>query len=293
MLDWNDLRYMMAVAEHGSTLAAGNVLKVSQTTVARRISALEEALGASLFYRQQSGYRPTALCLALLEPTRSIAEQVDMIGAIAQAFKRQLSQTVRVTASELYGVTLLPPILQALRSAHPDIHVELDMSDERRDLATGAADVAVRIGPMPNDAGLKIRRVAHDRWAVYCSMDYGREHGIPTNMDAMKNRPFIGGGGPAVWKIYSEWLIAAGLKDAVTIHFNSALGLLAAVRSGAGLSVLPTIIAENQPDLVRCLPPSQDVRPIWIATHERSQDDAAVRTVSQFLGDALQRLPGA
>ena len=59
MLDWNDLHYMLAVADRGSTLAAGNTLKVSQTTVARRISALESALGATLFYRQQSGYRPT------------------------------------------------------------------------------------------------------------------------------------------------------------------------------------------------------------------------------------------
>lgn len=292
MLDWDDLHSMLAVANHGSTLAAGKALKVSQTTVARRISALEATLGTALFYRQQSGYRPTLLCEALLQPARARAREAETISAITDAYRRQLKSTVRVSSTELYGVTILPPLLQKLHDAHPDIHVELDMSDERRDLATGAADVAMRIGPMPTDAGLKIRRVANDRWAVYCSVGYSQEYGIPTNIEQMKGRPFIGGGGPYIWRIYSDWLQTAGLEDAVTIHFNNALGLLAAVRSGAGLSVLPMIIAENLPDLVRCLPPARDHRPIWVATHERSANDPAVRTVSLFLAENLSRLPG-
>lgn len=293
MLDWNDLRYMIAVADRGSTLAAGQALRVSQTTVARRISALETALGADLFYRQQSGYRPTTLCDALIARARTVAGEVDVIHAIADTHRRQLSGTVLVTASELYGVTLLPPLLQALRTAHPDIHVELDLSDGRRDLATGAADIAVRLGAMPTDAGLKIRRVAYDRWAVYCSQSYAREHGVPSNIDEMASRAIIGGGGPGVWAIYSQWLRASGLDNAVTIHFSSSTGLLAAVRSGVGLSVLPTLIGENEPELIRCLTPPSDKRPVWIATHERSADRPAVRAVSDFLADRIARLPGA
>ena len=293
MLDWNDLRYMIAVAERGSTLAAGQALRVSQTTVARRISALEAALGANLFYRQQSGYRPTALCEALLGPARNVAGEVDNITMLADTHRRQLSGTVLVTATELYGVTILPPILQALRSAHPDIHVELDMSDRSRDLATGAADVAIRLGAMPTEAGLKIRRVAYDRWAVYCSQSYAREHGVPATVGEMAGRAIIGGGGPGVWAIYSEWLRGAGLDNAVTIHFGSPTGLLAAVRSGVGLSVLPTLIGENEPDLIRCLSPSSDKRPVWIAAHERAADRPAVRAVSDFLAERIARLPGA
>lgn len=293
MLDWNDLRYMIAVADRGSTLAAGQALRVSQTTVARRISALETALGADLFYRQQSGYRPTSLCDALIARARGVAGEVDAIHAIADTHRRQLSGTVLVTASELYGVTLLPPLLQALRTAHPDIHVELDLSDGRRDLATGAADIAVRLGAMPTDAGLKIRRVAYDRWAVYCSQSYAREHGVPANIDEMASRAIIGGGGPGVWAIYSEWLRSSGLDNAVTIHFGSATGLLAAVRSGVGLSVLPTLVGENEPDLIRCLSPAADRRPVWIATHERVANRPAVRAVSDFLAERIARLPGA
>lgn len=293
MLDWNDLRYMIAVAERGSTLAAGQSLRVSQTTVARRISALEQAIGGDLFYRQQSGYRPTALCEALLPHARAVAAEVNIVATLADTHRRQLSGVVRVTTTELYGVTILPPLLQALQAAHPDIHVELDISDGRRDLATGAADVALRLGSMPTDAGLKIRRVAYDRWAVYCSRTYARDHGVPANIGEMASRAIIGGGGPGIWAIYSEWLRASGLENAVTIHFGSSTGLLAAVRSGVGLSVLPTIIGENEPDLIRCLAPSPDKRSVWIATHERAANRPAVRAVSDFLAERIIRLPGA
>ena len=292
MLDWNDLRYMLAVADHGSTLAAGQTLKVSQTTVARRISALEETLGATLFYRQQSGYKPTPLCESLIEPARAMAREVARISTIVDTHNRSISGTVRMTATELYGVTILTTLLQELRRLHPDIHVELDLADERRDLATGEADVALRIGPMPKDAGLKIRRVAYDRWAVYCSVEYGRQNGFPVSIADMAGRPFIGGGGPIVWRTYSEWLEKSGLDNAVTIHFNNMVGLLSAVRSGVGLTVMPTVIAENLPDLVRCLPPDKAMRPVWIATHERSANNPAVRTVANFLAERLTKLPG-
>lgn len=292
-LDWNDLRYMIAVADQGSTLAAGQLLGVSQTTVARRISALEAALGGDLFYRQQSGYRPTPLCDSLLDHVRAMAVEADTIADLAAAHRRQLSDTVLITATDLYGATIFPPLLQKLRELRPEIHVELDMSDAPRDLSTGAADIALRIGTVAHDPGLKIRRVAYDRWTVYCSHGYARDHGAPRTIADMRALAIVGGGGPIIWAHFSHWLHHMGLEDAVTIHFGSASGLLGAVRAGVGVSVLPTIVGDNLPDLTRCMPPSQHRSPVWLVTHDRSRDRPAVRAVTDFLAEQIPRLPGA
>jgi DNA-binding transcriptional LysR family regulator len=106
MFDWNDLRYFLAVAEAGSTLAAGRALRVSQTTVARRITALEEALELQLFDRQQSGYVLTPAGEALLAKGKAVADASADFARAASAQARDLSGTVRLTTLELYAVTI-------------------------------------------------------------------------------------------------------------------------------------------------------------------------------------------
>lgn len=146
MMDWNDLRHFLAVAETGSTLAARRQLAISQTTVARRIAALEAALGVRLFERRQAGYRLTKAGEALIEPARAVAAAADRFAESAATRARAISGSVRLTADELISVTLLPPILQALHEALPGIRIELDVADDKRDLAAGQAEVALRSG---------------------------------------------------------------------------------------------------------------------------------------------------
>ena len=90
--------------------------------------------------------------------------------------------------------------------------------------------------------------------------------------------------------MYREWLAANGLEDAVAFHHSSSVGLLAAVRAGAGLAALPCIVAENAPDLIRCLPPREETRGIWLLTHERYRHEPRVRAVIDFLAPRLVAL---
>ncbi len=291
MFDWNDLRYFLAVAESGSTLAAGRTLRVSQTTVARRIAALEEALGLALFERRQAGYTLTPAGEALLAPARQLSGAASAVSEAAAALSREASGTVRLTTLEIYAVTVLPPILRDLHAAHPTIHIELDTSEEARDLAAGAADVALRGSNAPSGGGLVGRRIAPDPWTLYCSRSYAEAHGVPRNRAELARHPLIGGGGEKVWRMYRAWLQRHGLEGNVAIHHDTMTGLLAAMRSGFGLAVLPSFVGDHDPDLVRCLPPIDgDPAALWLLTHERVRHTPRVRLVLDFLYDGLTRL---
>ena len=291
MFDWNDLRYFIAVADSGSTLAAGRALRVSQTTVARRIAALEEALALTLFERRQAGYALTPAGEDLLGPARQMQGAAGALAETASGMAREASGTVRLTTIEIYAVTLLPGILRELHEAHPAIHIELGTSEEPRDLASGAADIALRGSTGPTGAGLVGRRITFDPWTLYCSRGYAEAHGVPRTRDELTGHTLIGGGGEKVWHRYQAWLQRHGLETGVAMHHDSVTGLLAAVRSGFGLAVLPTFVADLDPELVRCLPPRKgDPAALWLLTHERLRHTPRIRLVLDFLAERLTAL---
>lgn len=109
VFDWDDLRAFLAVAETGSTLAAGKRLRVSQTTAARRVAALEQALGLTLFERRPAGYALTPAGEALVEPARAVAAAAGTVAETAASLSRELTGTVRLTTLEIYAATILPP----------------------------------------------------------------------------------------------------------------------------------------------------------------------------------------
>lgn len=290
MYDWNDLKAFLAVAETGSTLAAAQAMRVSQTTVARRIAALEAATGVTLFERRQAGYALTPVGEAMLASAVAVRDAADRFGEAASARSRDAGGTVSLTVMEIIAVTILPPILRDLRAEHPAIHIQLDTSDEPRDLAAGAADIAIRSSKQPSGAGLVGRRVADNAWTVYCSRDYADRHGVPHTREELAKHPFIGGGG-GVWEPYRAWLRQYGLEESVVMQYDTATGLLSGVRAGMGLSVLPAYLADREPDLIRCLPPrSDDTTGLWLLTHERLRHVPRVRLVLDFLARELTRL---
>lgn len=291
MFDWNDLRVFLAVAQTGSTLASGRALGINQTTVARRVAVLEEALGLTLFERRQSGYALTPAGETLVGPARDVEAAAVRFVDAAAAQAREVSGTVRLTTQEIYAVTILAPILRDLHDAYPGIHIELDTSNEIRDLSAGAADVALRASKTLSGGGLVGRRVANDPWTVYCSRSYAAAHGIPRSRKELHAHPIIAGGGDSVWPYYSAWLKRNGLEGTVAMHHSSPTGLLATVRAGFGLAALPSFVADRDPDLIRCLRPApDDTIGMWLVTHERLRHTPRVRVVLDFLAERLTRL---
>ena len=291
MFDWNDARHLIAVAETGSTLAAAQRLRVSQTTVARRIAALEEALHVVLFERRSTGYQLTDQGRALLSHALEIARHADRLVDAASTSVREVSGVVRLTMPEIYAGTILAPILRDFHRAFPGVRLELDTSGALRDLASGAADVALRLCVRPSGGGLVGRRVAVDRWSVYCSRAYAAERGQPSTRRALAEHVLIGGGEPAMRRHYREWLALNSLEEAVAMEHDSSLGILSAVRAGAGLAALPCLVADREPELIRCLPPApQHDRGIWLLTHERLRDMPRIRATLDFLAKRIVAL---
>jgi DNA-binding transcriptional LysR family regulator len=289
-LDWNDLRYFLAVARGGSTLSASKALRVSQTTVARRITALEESVGLTLFEKRPAGYALTPSGDELLVHAEAVEAAALNFDSAAARSTRDLSGTVRITTEEIFAVTLLGPLLRELHDLHPDIVIELDTVQAVRDLGAGEADIALRSTMLEQGSGLVGRRLCDDDWTLYCSRDYAARHGVPANLEELRNHAIIGGGGGNLWRHYQAWLRSLGLEDRVAMHHASSTGLLAGVRSGFGIAVLPCIVADAEPDLVRCLPPrAEHGRVMWLLTHERVRHAPRVRTVIDFLYERLKR----
>ena len=290
MLDWNDLRYFLAVTDGGSTLAAGRALQVSQTTVARRIAALEESLGLLLFERRQAGYALTPAGESLVARARQVEAATMGFAETSAALARDTSGTVRITTQEIFANTLLGPMLRELHERHPEIVIELNTHMDLLDLGGGEADIALRSTAEEPPAGTVGRRLCIDDWTLYCSREYAAIHGIPQNREDLKKHAIIGGGGGKLWVHYEAWLRKLGLEDRVAMHHSTSTGLLSGVRSGFGLGVLPCIVADAEPDLVRCLPPRTDHhREMWLLTHERVRQTPRVRRVIDFLYERLMR----
>lgn len=290
MFDWNDARFFVAVADTGSTLAAGRLLRVSQTTVARRIAALEESLGLTLFDKRRAGYTLTAAGETLLLEARALHAAAEALADAASAQKRETGGTVRLTTEESYANGVLTPMLRELHELRPDIIIELDASEELRDLEAGAADIAVRVAKEMTGSGLVGRKIGTDLWTVYCSRSYADAHGVPRNRRELASHPLIGGGGGRVGRYYGMWLKENGLDHAVAMTHGSVTGIIAAVRSGVGCAALPCMVAELDDQLVRCLPATTNGgMEIWLLTHERLRHSPRIRTVLDFLGDRLKR----
>jgi DNA-binding transcriptional LysR family regulator len=290
-MDWNDLRYFLAVARDGSTLSAGRSLRVSQTTVARRIAALEEALGVRLFEKRQAGYSLTPAGEQLLDKATAVESSATAFESAAAANARDLSGRVKITTEEIYAIALLAPLLPDLRQLHPEILIDLDTSQAVRNLGAGEADISLRsTSEQSQPAGVVGRQICIDDWTLYCSKDYAARHGAPRTIEEIKGHPIIGGGGGNLWIHYQAWLKELGLEGQVAMHHATSGGLLSGVRSGFGIAVLPCVVGDSDPDLHQCLPPrTKHGRVLWLFTHDRVRHTPRVRAVIDFLYERLSR----
>jgi len=292
MFDWNDLRYFLATARHESTLKASAALGVNQTTVARRIKALETALGVALFRRQQSGYRITEEGRAVLDLATAAEKAADALEHKIRSRQRNVSGTVRVTGTEYMARALLAPAASLLRTRHSGINAEIIVSDRRLDLAAGEADIALRAGGANEQPDIVRRRMPDTLWAIYASRAFLHDFGMPESEADIARYPVIVGEGIVAAAPPIAYLESKAGPGRIAFRSNSLPGLVAAAESGLGLAALPAIAAAGTPELLRCdaLPsfPAQ----LWICWHESRRDDPLIRLVSGVLSEVVMARAG-
>lgn len=262
MLDWNDLRVFLAVARTGSTVAAGRRLGVNQTTVARRVAALEAAVGAQLFDRRREGYVLRADAGDLVVTAEAVEAQAGVFADQARALVRGLTRLV-ITANESMANIIVAPAVRAFHAEHPEVRVDIAISTRTLDLDRGEADIALRTAPAPPEGDLAVRRLGEGYWAAYCNADYAARRGAPAGPAALAGHTVL------TLEHAAASRLATLASDAQSELRDSMGDLVVAVRAGLGVASLPCIVGDAQPDFVRCFMQDDPVTPVWLIHHRR------------------------
>ena len=266
MFDWNDLKYFLAVAHHGSTIAAGKALGISQSTVHRRLSELERKIGRSLVTRHSTGYRLTKFARELQPYAERVESAIEQLERHVSDAARDHAGVIRLTCPEPI-VSRLTPLIEQFHSLHPKLRVEFVISDRYVDLLKGEADVALRSGlafqSVASDNELVGRKIADSLCAVYASRKYIERHGKPGCVEDLSLHPLVSLDESASKIRVLQWLTGAVPDAKVAVQISSVLGLVEAVKSGIGIAPLPTFIADDEKDLVRVLGPIPELARSW------------------------------
>ena len=282
--DWQLCRSFLAVLREGSLSAAARRLGQTQPTLGRQIAALEAALGQTLFTRSTDGLHPTDVALALAPHAETMAAAAAALLRAASGDEATLRGSVRLTASEFIGGAVLPPMLTLFRDLHPEVEIELSLSDRNEDLSRRDADLAVR-NVAPTQAALVTRRIGEAPVKLFAHRRYAAAHGLPSSLAELERHAMLGHPDHA-----ARARAILGFAPRFSFRCESALGLLAAVRAGVGIGYLQTGVASRNPDLVPVLPELVVARVgIWLAMHEGLRTTRRVRALFDHLGVELTR----
>ncbi|MCL2430400.1 MAG: LysR family transcriptional regulator [Alphaproteobacteria bacterium] len=284
---WNELRTFVEVARDGSLSAAARRLGLTQPTVGRHIDTLEASLGLTLFTRSSRGLTPTAAAVALVPHAQAMAVAAAAFGRTASGEAASDRGTVRLTASEVVGYEVLPAILAAFRRDHPDIAIELVLTNRTEDLARRDADIAVRM-VRPTQSGLVARRIGTSRLALYAHRDYLARFGEPRSLADLASHCVIG------FDRDNRSFRSAGsfakqlTRDDFGFRCDSDLAQIAALRAGVGIGGCQENIARRTPELVQVLPNAfHHALEVWLLMHEDLKMTRRVRLLFDHLAAGL------
>lgn len=280
-IDWQDLRYLLEVVRTGTLTAAASKLGVNQTTVSRRITALESALNAPLFDRTAAGWQITPVGEAVMRYVDAISDEVHSIGRLVQVDRQELSGKLRVTAPDACIQGLLMPPLDVFSRMYPEIDIDVIATDGILDLAVHDADVAFRATnkPPPNVLGTHIADFAY---TVYASNAlYAQYLEKPESIGGISWAD-DGRGTP-------QWMRAAFPDMQVRYRANSLNVAFNMVRQGLGFALLPCGLGDASSRLCRVPVDYESPRTgFWLLSHIDLRTTARIRIFRDFMLDAIK-----
>jgi DNA-binding transcriptional LysR family regulator len=286
--DWNDLRYFLAVARTGSTIAAAKLLGVNQSTVQRRLAVLEEAVGRKLVERLPSGYRLTSFGDELRPHAEAVEVAVANFDRRIAAADTAPSGTVRLTCAEGMAYRFIPRMLDVFHARYPGLRVDLIIADRYLDLAKGEADIALRAGES-KDSALICRKLADTPWALYASRSYAGRHDCVDGTDNLDRHAIIHFDGELEHLGVSKWLRSVAPNAVVTARSNHVIGMLLTVKSGVGIGPLPVQIGDMEDDLVRVHDPvPESMSSVYLLVHPDLRNVPRVRALFDFMVSEIE-----
>jgi DNA-binding transcriptional LysR family regulator len=269
--DWDDLRFFLALCEAGTLSGAARAARVEHTTVARRIDALETALGARLFDRFPRGWSLTAAGTALLPHARKVEDDMHALLNVARG-ANEVAGSVRVSAPPALTACLLAPRLRAPLARLPGVELDLRAEARTTDLMRRQADIALRFA-RPTSPGLATRLLAHVDYALYAHADYVANR-------ASAQWDFLGYDELQQDAPQQEWLDRLRGARRYSVRSNDLLTLLQAAVGGCGVGVFPRYAAARAPGLVVLDPACPVRRKLWLVMHDDVRRAPHVRAVA-------------
>jgi DNA-binding transcriptional LysR family regulator len=284
---WDWYRTFQAVVELGSLSAAARELGLTQPTVGRHVDALERELGGELFTRSPTGLLPTELAHEISPYAAELCTTSAALLRAASARRGAIAGTVRISASEVIAVEVLPPILAELQEAHPDLVLEVSASDAIEDLLHREADVAVRTAE-PAQEALIVRKIGGLPIGMFAHRRYLERHGTPVTFAELAGHRLVGFDRQTAYiramaKRYPK-LAALATK----FRADSNLAQLAAIRAGVGVGLCQVGLGIRDRDLVRVLPSLELALPCFVAMHENLKASLRCRAVFDALAAGLR-----
>jgi DNA-binding transcriptional LysR family regulator len=284
--DWDLFQSLHAVLEAGTLSAAARLRGLTQPTLGRHIETLEQRLGSPLFLRSPRGLQPTDLALELKPHLHDMAAAASAAVRDASGAADSLTGSIRITASEMVGAEVLPPILTDFRRQHPGIIIELMMSNIVDDLSRREADIAVRMAS-PTQSALVAKKVGEVQLGFYATPDYLERYGRPGSMAELEDHTIIGFDGPARSIKDLAGMNVQVSRETFDFRSDSDLAQLAVMRAGFGIGVCqPTIARRN--GLVRVMANVVVFNMgVWIVMHENLRASRRMRLMFDHLVEGL------
>jgi DNA-binding transcriptional LysR family regulator len=283
-LNWDDLRFFLAVARTGNLSGAARVLADAQPTAGRRLTVLQSRLGSRLFQRTPDGQVLTASGRAVLRLAEQVETHALAVERVATGHDAGLSGVVRLTTTEWFARQVLAPMLPRFAEKHEDIVVEVLAGVRLYSLAQREADVALRLGSFPEREVLR-RKLARMAFGLYAAPGYLAQHGAwgasgdhrghrLVEMVDDRGRPFPD----------CAWLatIAPGARVCSRTTSRDVQAALAV--AGVGVTTLPRHLGDHLPGLRRLTtstsPPGRD---LWLGVHRDTRSTPRVKALVEFL----------
>lgn len=285
-MNWNDIRMFLAVVRHGQILGAAHGLGLNHATVARRLDALEKALGTRLVTRRTNGCELTEEGREFLPHAEQMESAMLAAYDSARASGNTISGTVRIGTPDGFGAVFLAPRIGEIVKRHPGLSIELVPVPRTFSLSRREADIAITIG-RPRKGKLLARKLTDYSLGLYASKSYIQEQGMPASLDDLLQHRLIG---------YVEDLLYSSALDYTgeyhrdwrsAIAVSTAIGQHEVVRSGAGIGILHTFMARPDPELVPVLPDHVLMRSYWTLIHEDLRPSRHVTAVAQFIREIV------
>jgi DNA-binding transcriptional LysR family regulator len=277
-LNWDDLRYFLALARARTVSGAGRDLAVKHTTVARRIKALEQGLGTRLFDHLSDGYAMTLAGENLYQHALIMEEQAQAVDREVFGLDVQLQGSLKLTASYDVLTRLVVPHLNLFKRAYPCIDLQLMGSTGLSDLAARQADIALRLTPKPPDylIGNKVLPMRH---GIYASAKYLKKNPKPAQVILWNSETE-----------HPEWVKQHFPKAEVSVRAADITSMLACITNHMGLARVPCYIGESESNLYRLdLPLTPSTWSLWVLSHVDLRATARVRACREFLIGILEQ----